>query len=193
MHAPTNGSSRCLLCASGWFQDERGQAECKSCPPGNFCPQGSTRPGMSCSQCTNDTLATLIMARGTWRLGPHSDDVHRCRTVGDTTPCVGGAAAGIDGAGYCAEGHRGPLCQVCSNHSFYFQVTKAQCVECQLSSRLGNVAAIVAAVVVVAVLFFAVLVRYLQRLRWYQRLASRLASKAAVIAVIPKLKLFIAL
>ena len=37
-----------------------------------------------------------------------------------TTPCVGGSSPGVDGEGYCRDGHRGALCAACADPSEFY-------------------------------------------------------------------------
>eukprot|EP00966_Prymnesium_polylepis_P225132 5206905-Prymnesium_polylepis.1 len=55
--------------------------------------------------------------------------IWRCKWDGDWSPCRGGYNAGGEGAGFCAEGHNGPRCEVCSGHS-YFGKLDARCHGC---------------------------------------------------------------
>eukprot|EP00966_Prymnesium_polylepis_P171873 3974825-Prymnesium_polylepis.1 len=46
--------------------------------------------------------------------------------------CVGGAEAGNNGDGYCAQGYHGPRCELCRGpaYSSYFDKLQARCRDC---------------------------------------------------------------
>lgn len=46
-----------------------------------------------------------------------------------TSPCLGGAIAGIDGSGYCKDGHTGPKCEACVNSTRWLN-DDGECVVC---------------------------------------------------------------
>eukprot|EP00966_Prymnesium_polylepis_P164591 3805086-Prymnesium_polylepis.1 len=66
------------------------------------------------------------------RLCDRRIEVRKCASNGNFTPCVGGADAGVEGVGYCAEGYRGPRCEICSGlgYSRYFDKLEARCHDC---------------------------------------------------------------
>lgn len=130
------GSSACTWCTNGYYErpnmssyvEAMHNAVCDTCLDGADC-------------APNTKLSTVRLKRGRWRLSPSSRVVSRCTRAtaagsggaGDVnagTPCRGGEEAGIDGAGYCLEGHRGPLCEVCTQAGQYFDRDLAHCVDC---------------------------------------------------------------
>ena len=66
--------------------------------------------GAYCSEL-NTTLATVDVRSSYWRLSAASDTVYTCA---QPSSCVGGKSAGERGEGYCAPGHQGALCEVCT-------------------------------------------------------------------------------
>ena len=52
--------------------------------------------------------------------------------------------SGKDRGPYCAEGHTGPLCQVCSENGKYFSLADRHCVDCPGEWRLAVIAVAVA-------------------------------------------------
>eukprot|EP00966_Prymnesium_polylepis_P269010 6214559-Prymnesium_polylepis.1 len=58
--------------------------------------------------------------------------MHYCKSTGNWTPCQGGIDAGDEGDGYCAEGYRGPRCEICSGPRYtrYFDKLDVRCHEC---------------------------------------------------------------
>eukprot|EP00966_Prymnesium_polylepis_P008000 184203-Prymnesium_polylepis.1 len=73
---------------------------------------------------------------------------YRCKADGQWTPCRGGTNASDEGDGYCAEGYRGPRCELCDGpaYSKHFDTLSARCQDC------GNATARVA-IMVSTVLF----------------------------------------
>jgi hypothetical protein len=61
----------------------------------------------------------------------------RCKHSGDWSPCSGGVDAGAKGDSYCADGYRGPRCELCDGPAYtrYFDKLEARCHDC------GNVTA----------------------------------------------------
>ena len=68
-----------------------------------------------------------------WRLTNRTLDARECATTGDLShsPCVGGAqSADETGSGYCAPGHKGPLCGVCKEQDWFYDPDAMACVDC---------------------------------------------------------------
>ena len=88
---------------------------------------------------TDELLETARLHRGFWRLSNRSRELLRCRTVEGTneTPCAGGSVADNEGSGYCVSGTRGPKCEVCEHHDYYFDEDRAKCVECERGSSVA--------------------------------------------------------
>eukprot|EP00966_Prymnesium_polylepis_P314496 7267275-Prymnesium_polylepis.1 len=77
------------------------------------------------------TLATIAVRPGTWRLSSRTASIVSCaRDANGTTPCRGGQSSA---AGYCAEGHSGARCEVCTG-GLYFSKTLASCTPCPAAS-----------------------------------------------------------
>ena len=96
------------------------------------------------------TLETVVLEAGYWRHSTATGKVLRCRSDGSWSPCLGGGDAGSDGDGYCAEGFRGPRCELCNTtteYSQHFDKIAAKCFDC------GDVTAQSAAAFCVMVLF----------------------------------------
>ena len=115
--------------------------ECEACPEGATCP-------------TNVYLASLHLEAAHWRLGPNTTGVRRCSIADNenkTSPCIGGANAGVDGAGYCREGHSGPLCERCQQ-GFSFIKAEGQCMLCPESGdivgQVFTIGAIIIAIII---------------------------------------------
>ncbi|KAI4904543.1 hypothetical protein NFI96_029611 [Prochilodus magdalenae] len=86
----------CMPCPGGLFQDQRGQRDCKSCPPGFHCP--------SSSQLSNEGSAPLICPEG-----------YYCpnETVGRPVPCPKGTYSnnqGLTSADECLACPLGYFC-----------------------------------------------------------------------------------
>ena len=74
----------------------------------------------------NTTLTTLLVPPDYWRLSPHSWKISKC---GDSR-CRGGVDAGVNGEGYCAAGHTGPLCLLCQEGEALYWSDGGDCVPC---------------------------------------------------------------
>lgn len=82
-----------------------------------------------------------MLNEGFWRLSPRSYAVEACtwRVNNQTheSVCAGGAAAGVDGTGYCREGHTGPKCETCTVAGTYWREEDGSCAACPTTlSRL---------------------------------------------------------
>ena len=123
----------CALAASSDF----GADSCDVCKPRFYRPD-ATAGVDQCERCSNllgaicpwnTTLASLELEFGFWRHSQYTNESWRCIEANGVSPCRGGADAGVDGNGYCHEGHHGPRCELCSNR-YYFDSSSAQCKPC---------------------------------------------------------------
>ena len=146
-----SGSTTCAVCTSGFYLKDSTAVptaiflapseHCELCPPNANCGSPST------------TLASLGVAPRYWRA---STTTARLYTCDDSDTCVGSTPVSDTPAGralasrdeesgpYCAEGHTGPLCQVCSEGGQYFSPTDRHCVDCPGHWRLAVLAVAVA-------------------------------------------------
>eukprot|EP00966_Prymnesium_polylepis_P313944 7254705-Prymnesium_polylepis.1 len=177
-HQHEEGQTSCQPCSAGEHQPERGEATCIPCPTGRHAAVGSAQcsicaeeyyrpsadsPATECTACNaipgvscglNATIATLNMTTGHWRHSTATAETFLCRSDGSWTPCTGGADAGVDGDGYCADGYRGPRCELCDGpaHSRHFHRLQARCDDCGDVS--GRTVAISSAALLVALAYF---------------------------------------
>jgi len=118
-----DGSAACTFCASGYYRPRADSpaVECRPC---------STLRGITCGP--NSTVATLELEEGYWRHSIIATRTYRCKADGAWTPCIGGANASDKGDGYCADGYRGPRCEVCDGpaYSKHFDTLSASCKDC---------------------------------------------------------------
>jgi hypothetical protein len=114
------------------ISDERGESQCRAC-----------LPGTTCNNLIN-SMSTLHLKPGFWRLAWESHDVKKCPR---SELCLGGGNADD----YCAENHRGPYCMGC-DPEFFMQGGK--CIACSEASAQSpaSIALMVAAVLFVVVL-----------------------------------------
>jgi len=157
---PKTASATCDACNPGTFQPERGRVTCSLCPARtnstapyiicDFCEAGLYRTSelvlansQSCQPCPAGTecpygstiLPALVLQPGTWRISGGARRVELCQPGdGNATACRGGYDTGADGTGYCAPGHRGPVCEVCVEEGRYFNWRTASCTECPSGS-----------------------------------------------------------
>mmetsp|Transcript_53830 Transcript_53830/g.159492 ORF Transcript_53830/g.159492 Transcript_53830/m.159492 type:complete len:407 (+) Transcript_53830:330-1550(+) len=150
---PAKGQAQCLPCPKGQYQPDPGAVECRACEVGKdsvsgaaqctLCATDYCRPhgNSSASECTvcsairgvccdNDTtIATLHLVRGHWRHSTATIKTYFCKSDGSWTPCHGGGDVSTQGDGYCAEGYRGPRCELCDGpaYSRYFDKLEARC------------------------------------------------------------------
>ena len=114
-YASDEGARNCSYCAANFFYNDGGA--CTPCPTGTVCADGDAAK-----------LRNLHLLEGYWRISAASLDVLACPS--GAVACVGGSGAeGQGGNGYCAEGHFGPLCQVCRD-LYYYNPDSERCVEC---------------------------------------------------------------
>ena len=205
----------CTPCAAG-TTSAAGSSTCDMCTRDNYkVPQQLENATIVCEACVehatcpedNVTIRTLVLDEAHWRLGPLSQDVYKCVTGADEwSPCLGGVDASDvqQGVGdgpvqrlYCQEGYFGPLCELCSNSSTYFNKEDKRCLECP---EPGNrITAIIGSGVAFLIVVVALLLFFLRPARGHQLRAQRavglllrqLLAKVYALALIPKLKLFI--
>ena len=141
--SPNLGSQlSCTPCAENTWSTP-GSSSCNSCQRDHFLlPQEMSSASIECAPCSqlgghatclaNVTLETIDLDERWWRLGPRSKDLHKCakNDVTGFTPCRGGKEAGVGGSGYCLEGHVGPLCQLCTVETNWFNPQSSKCEEC---------------------------------------------------------------
>ena len=135
----------CNFCKATFYRDEDTCASCSELENGIH--------GANCSSETTPwsdgggilthgprSLAHVRIQPNFWRLGNQSKSLIPCKTnASGSSPCVGGSSSVFEddfkqeyaGKGYCADGHVGPLCQVCKEPDFYFDSEVAMmCVQC---------------------------------------------------------------
>ena len=146
--------------------------------------------GATCA--VNSTLSSIALLPGYWRLSPRSLELSLCnsRTVGGTqvSACRGGSVAGVDGGGYCAPGHRGPLCQVCEAAYTHFDPITTQCEACPTVESTLGVPAVAGAAAALVFGLAALLYRSPPRaLRETVHRLRRLRSKVQDLQLLPRL------
>ena len=144
-----HGSASCSICLEGYYlQDStadpadifRYPAEhCRRCTPNADCSMPST------------TLESLGVDRGFWRATIATARLYTCdesdTCIGSTSETPAGRALASSGekrGAYCADGHTGPLCQVCTENGRYFSLADRHCVDCPGEWRLAVIAVAVA-------------------------------------------------
>ena len=213
------GATVCTTCKAEYYSTFRAGATdnftCSPCLYGAVCP-------------ANTELRSVTLLRGSWRLSPFSSAVYRCGCgadlagrdcelkavveldgVDEDSVCIGGSDGGEDGDGYCAAGHRGPLCRVCVKENAssvegeamsarYFDAALGRCRDCPLSrdAQLGLTAAVIIGVGIFAALAYQAWTRPPSHSSGLMRAvhvrAHRVANAIAALALTPKLKLLIA-
>ena len=111
----------CAICAAGWYKlsDDTPAEDCNQCPEWARCAEAG------------NTLATLELLPGYWRVSNRSSDVWPCASGGNnSSPCEGGSHPGASGDGYCIDGHAGALCEGCTQHEWYYSSSTRQCAPC---------------------------------------------------------------
>ena len=154
------------------------------------------------------TAANIVLKKSRWRLSPESPETSQCKTSSREasiwkTPCLGGPSAGLEGQGYCVEGHYGPLCELCNQSESestgkrkYFNNDLAHCIECPDPQ---NRAALLAVAITIVLLVVALIgfVLYKMKPPEYWREAINSGRRAVLIAgnyaLMPKAKILIAL
>ena len=146
--------------------------------------------------CENDaTLATVNVTSGYWRLTNASRSIVDChKNDAGTSPCKGGTDAGDDGAGYCEPGHHGPRCELCDDSGYHFVEELARCTECPKVRSVVSIAVALAALFVfVSASILLILYRPPKALHGLSTFMHRIALKTHSYALLPKLKILIAL
>ena len=196
----------CNVCAEGFYEAlaPRGGAVAADAgqPQALVCLPCLGAPGSQLAVCAqNSTLQTVRLTPGHWRLSDRSNVVSECAKVmrdgSEFSPCIGGDSAGDGGRGYCADGHQGVRCEVCSDgadgQARYFKSADAQCVDCPpLAVTVGVVGYIILGGF--ALYFFVTLVRRCcvrRHHQWWLRTVRRAALWVDAYALIPKAKLLI--
>lgn len=180
------GSTTCDICTEGYYlapgmtANDTLATRCQACFDGAIC-----RP--------NTTLASVTLEVGRWRIGPDARSTVKCtHTMESKTACRGGSVVGDDGSGYCAAGHHGPKCELCQP-GFYFDSKEATCGKCpEIPNVAGLIAAIAGGVAAVLLILWFIMSR-LPSSCWLRVLLLRAYFKMRAFALIPKLKILIAL
>lgn len=199
--------------AQPWWSPRQ---RCLPCPFGASCVRDN-----STTLFTGFRAETIVLNKYRWRLSAHAPETYECKTSGDeesiwTTPCLGGASAGVDGQGYCVEGHWGPLCELCNQTTTgegslnwtlwtrrgeqpprkYFSESLAHCVDCP---DMGERLSLLSGLAFAALLAFGVTILVLYKMRppdYWRRLVMsgrRMVLLASSHALVPKLKILLAL
>ena len=164
-HQPDEGQDRCLPCSSGTYQAKSGAIDCVPCSVAQNSPAGSAEctycaedyyrqhehsPAAECQLCSairgvscgvDTTLATLRLTHAHWRHTSATTQTWPCKMVESWSPCQGGADAGEEGDGYCAQGYHGPRCELCDGpaYSRFFDKLDARCHDCGYMSARSAV------------------------------------------------------
>ena len=113
-------SSAQCVCAVSYYDKASGgeQRKCTRCDANNM---HCMHKGLS--------LGTVPLPQARWRHTNRTSTIYECDTVGNSTACLGGEWNGT-GDGYCADGHKGPLCKWCTSSTQYYEAKSARCIEC---------------------------------------------------------------
>ena len=133
------GAEFCSVCARP-TTSVQGSSECSDCEENYYRPLAAS-DAAKCTQCDavrglrcqyNATMASLTLARRWWRHSNATMQTWLCRASGSWTPCAGGTDTKGEGDGYCADGYRGPRCELCEGpaYSRYFDKLEARCHDC---------------------------------------------------------------
>ena len=123
-----------LVASSGAAQGVR----CAACMAGTNC------------NTSGNTLVSLPLLPGWWRVHTRSTDVRKCPRFGgqNSTGCIGGWGA------LCKPGLTGPYCQLCVNKTGHFyDMRKGECASCDAAGGQMRLFAILLGVVVPVALF----------------------------------------
>ena len=204
----SEGASSCAFCVAGYYHTPLRAAHALAPGAANHSATsvdakagGGSADRYKCTACLSDatcaantTLATVDLHRGFWRLGARSTTLSACLWANNFTACRGGADAGSGGDGYCEGGFRGPLCQLCTNASYYFRESDVTCSECPHAAI--SVAALGYACIVLVLVYLGIklLMRNIPRRRTRPLVLTlrRLYLRFKHLSLLPKLKLLIA-
>ncbi len=140
------GSSSCCACDQGLYLDDIfSKVDCSGLQnnPSKYC---LVCPSVGAVCKKNSTLSELHIESGYWRHSNRTSTIYACNNNSDTSICIGGDKAKIQrkrtetnyksdyGDNYCREGHKGPLCEVCTNQNFYFDDENGECAKCPTSA-----------------------------------------------------------
>ena len=188
--APTTSTGTglsCDLCAGEYYAVVASDANASASAPVTcvICPDGAY-----CSEL-NTTLATVDVRSSYWRLSAASDTVYTCA---QPSSCVGGKSAGERGEGYCAPGHQGALCEVCTTKQGeeYYSKKDGRCIDCPSTGTFvgATIGAVLGAAMLVAFANWFVRldrpeIEQLRRLVWRAIVAMKRAG------TMPRLKLLV--
>ena len=176
----------CDICAAGWYRlsDDTPAEDCNPCPEWAICAEAG------------NTLATLQLLSGYWRISNKSSDVWPCASGGNnSSPCEGGSDSGVSGEGYCIDGHAGALCEGCTQDEWYYSSSTRQCAPCSGPSGPIWASRVVqyGVPVICTILPFVLLAWLLKRCRpdeWYKtaRLVRRSQVTINSLGIVPKTK-----
>lgn len=143
----TFGARACNPCPTNTFSADPTTALCAPCAIPRTAEPGST----SCAECdvhtyldpfekdydkqcvdcvehaecvAGTTLETWNLAKGYWRAGPHSKEIHECPPI---SSCVGGVGNTGKDNSICDDNFVGRLCSLCAHH--YYRASTA-CRKC---------------------------------------------------------------
>ena len=169
-------SQAACKCIAGYYDvnDDPEKVECTACPVGSEC------------KLSGNTLASLPLLPGFWRLSRDTTDIRECpdSSKNNESACIGGSGE------TCVEWTAGPYCRLCNatDSSRYYSVEDSQCLGCEGYSVRGALA--LALGVVLGLAAFALLLRWLKlnlgskwlrmrrQLRQLQLLYGRLSLRA---------------
>ena len=208
----TNLGSResCTPCTDNTWSNP-GTSSCDSCKEYYYLPpqeKKNTAVGTASVECLlcldnakcspNVTLETIELDERWWRLGPRSQDLHRCDQNDETkfTPCSGGNQSGADGSGYCHGGYKGPLCQLCTDDTKWYNPQSSKCEECpQPGNTIGLLVGMAGGVLVLLTILVLALKHASQRSSHVMRArnglvlcARRMHHLATAVSLVPKFK-----
>ena len=181
------GNVVCGDCESGSYKPDPAGAEtvCEACPqPGAVGPLGATHveqcgcpedqyksdADATCEPCPRGAICAaettpraLNLTAGRWRVGPNSTVVEVCDS---DVSCRGG----INTSEYCASGHTGPLCAVCSDD--YRRSSTGSCMPCSGGGASVDVADVLPMVILLAVLLVGLVLCCMRAYRTYHTAAG---------------------
>jgi len=146
------GLEECTPCPNR-LSSQLGSIDCRSCAEGYYLRipfSGDidifNRPDVYCQECPemgectiNTTTETMAINEGHWRDSLLTAKLFRCNNNANVckgfneTDAINGrrlTSETMDDSLYCKEGHRGPLCEVCTDEGNYFNDSEGECVKC---------------------------------------------------------------